>query len=90
VLHDLFLKGPVFSFLTQAPHGSKKPPTVGSETAKKKKFVFPQTRSFFAAKVTPAAHPAPCCHALCFRWRLNALPRTAVFLRVSEAWSMGE
>jgi hypothetical protein len=57
MLHDLFLKGPVFSFLTQAPRCSKKPPRVGSETAKKKKFVFPLTRSFFAAKVTPAAHP---------------------------------
>jgi DNA repair protein RadC len=26
----------------------------------------------------------PCCHALCFRWVFNALPRTAVFLRGGE------
>ena len=65
--------------------GSKKPPGLEAKSAKIKALFSLNPTMFSPAKLTPTHAPAvPCCHALCFRWVLHALSRTAVFLRVGE------
>src|ERR1039458_8923812 len=58
---------------------------MAAKPAKRKVLFSLRPNDVFACKAHANHAPAvPCCHALCFRWISNALPRTAVFLRCCE------